>query len=337
MQAMPESRGPLSDFLIALLSGAPVGFRPAPSGETDPEDLHLALYLCYELHYLGLEGVDARWEWEPSLLEFRRILESCFEAELREVAPAEAIASYEVEDRLKEISVRESPRSLSKYIAGEATLEQFREFVAHRSLYHLKEADPHSWAIPRLEGPPKAALIEIQADEYGGGRYPWMHSRLFAKLMEEVGLEPGYGTYLDSVPGITLATVNLISMFGLHRRWRGALVGHLALFEMTSSGPNRLYGDGLRRLGFGSEATHFYDEHVEADSLHEAIAAHDLAGGLAVRDAALSADIIFGAECLAALDARFAAHCLSRWDAGGSSLRASLEVSGQIAAGPTLP
>ena len=40
-----------------------------------------------------------------------------------------------------------------------------------------------------------------------------------------------------------------MSLFGLHRRLRGALVGHLAAFEMTSSIPNRRYGDGLRRLG----------------------------------------------------------------------------------------
>ena len=46
-----------------------------------------------------------------------------------------------------------------------------------------------------------------------------------------------------------------MSLFGLHRRRRGAIVGHLALFEMTSSVPNRRYADGLRRLGFGDDAT----------------------------------------------------------------------------------
>ena len=72
-----------------------------------------------------------------------------------------------------------------------------------------------------------------------------------------------------------------MSMFGLHRRLRGAIVGHLALFEMTSSIPNRRYANGLRRLGFGADATGFFDEHVVADAVHENVAAVDLAGGLA--------------------------------------------------------
>ena len=78
---------------------------------------------------------------------------------------------------------------------------------------------------------------------------------------------------------VTLRTVNLMSLFGLHRRLRGAIVGHLALFEMTSAIPNRRYGNGLRRLGLGDDATDFFDEHVTADAVHEAVAAVDLAGG----------------------------------------------------------
>lgn len=322
MQHLPKSRGPLSAYLLAQLSGPIKPLAAAPGSEADWEDLHLALYLCYELHYLGLEGIDVRWEWEPSLLELRRSLEERFTQHLMRSVPFEEVPPSSVEERLNAISRRKSEFSVCDYLADRGTLEEYREFVVHRSLYHLKEADPHSWAIPRLYGKPKAALIEIQADEYGGGREPWMHSNLFRKLMNALGLDSRYGGYLDVVPAETLATINLMSMFGLHRRWRGALVGHLALFEMTSSRPNRLYGDGLRRLGLGREATHFYDEHVEADSLHEVIAAHDLAGELAKQQPPLAAEIVFGAECLFALDDQVAKHLLSSWAAGSSSLRA---------------
>ncbi len=78
---------------------------------------------------------------------------------------------------------------LSSQLARNATANQFREFVIHRSLYHLKEADPHSWAIPRLSGPAKAALVEIQSDEYGGGRPDRMHAHLFATMMHGLGLD----------------------------------------------------------------------------------------------------------------------------------------------------
>src|SRR5207248_5549069 len=117
-----------------------------------------------------------------------------------------------------------------------------------------------------------AALIEIQVDEYGRGRAEWIHAELFAKAMQALELDHTYGAYLERIPGITLATVNLMSLLGLHRRWRGAIVGHLALFEMTSSIPNRRYAEGLRRLGFGEEATLSFEELVMADAVHENIA-----------------------------------------------------------------
>jgi hypothetical protein len=110
-----------------------------------------------------------------------------------------------------------------------------------------------------------------------------------------------------------------MSMFGLHRRWRGAIIGHLAMFEITSPGPNRLYARALRRLGTEA-ATEFFDEHVEADSIHENIAAHDMAQGLAIADPGLAGDILFGARALLALDAAWAEHVLEAWRLGESSL-----------------
>jgi hypothetical protein len=123
---------------------------------------------------------------------------------------------------------------------------------------------------------------------------------------------------------VTLATVNLMSMCGLHRRLRGAIVGHLALFEMTSSVPNRRYAGGLRRLGYDGDACLFFDVHVVADAVHESVAAVDLAGGLAKQDPALGADVLWGARALLEVDGRWARHVLSAWEDDGSSLRPSL-------------
>jgi len=115
--------------------------------------------------------------------------------------------------------------------------------------------------------------------------------------------------------------VNLMSLLGLHRRRRGALVGHLAVFEMTSSLPNGRYAKGLRRLGCGEDATAFFDVHVVADAVHESVAAVDLAGGLARQQPELAADIVWGARALLAVEARWAAHVLGAWAQNASSLR----------------
>jgi hypothetical protein len=145
--------------------------------------------------------------------------------------------------------------------------------------------------------------------------------------MEGLGLDTTYGTYVDAVPALTLATNNLMSLFGLHRRWRGALLGHLAAYEMTSTLPNRAYGNGLRRLGGDAVATRFYDEHVEADAVHEQIAAYDMAGSFCVDEPELTADVIFGARCALALDELWAGDVLRGWAAGRSSLRGELSGS----------
>jgi hypothetical protein len=326
VSTLPVPRGPLTELLVERLADAPTALLSAPEPAGD-EDLHLALYLCYELHYRGLPGVDDAWEWHPALLEVRRRLEERFESELLSVVPRdrEDVAPEEMDLALRAIDEADDGPSLSRYLEREGTLEQFREFLAHRSAYQLKEADPHSWALPRLWGPPKAAMVEIQADEYGGGRPDRIHAELFAKAMAVLGLDRRYGAYVDHLPAVTLRTVNLMSLCGLHRRLRGAIVGHLALFEMTSSVPNGRYAKGLRRLGFDGDATDFFDEHVEADAVHEAVAAVDLAGGLVRQDPSLCGDVLWGARCLARVEADWGAGVLDAWERGSSSLRVPLD------------
>ncbi|SDZ45209.1 Iron-containing redox enzyme [Micromonospora pattaloongensis] len=323
----PPPRGPVSAALLTALRAAPHDLPAAlADGFTDgdpltDEDLQLTLFVAYELHYRGFDGVDEAWEWQPSLLALRAAAEARFERALRRlVAPLPQAAPRDVPRALAALVAADDGPPLAGHLQRRATREQFREFVMHRSVYHLKEADPHSWGIPRLGGRAKAALVEIQMDEYGGGQLPDMHAELFATTMRCLQLDATYGAYVPVAPAVTLATSNLISLFGLHRRLRGALLGHLAAFEMTSSLPNRRYGNGLRRLGGDAVATRFYDEHVAADAVHEQIAAHDLCGSFAAAEPERAGDVIFGAACCLALDRLFATHLLTSWQRGAGSL-----------------
>jgi hypothetical protein len=217
-------------------------------------------------------------------------------------------------DELRRLVYSETGPELAKYLQRHATLHQFREFVLRRSVYQLKEADPHSFGIPRLDGPAKAALVEIQADEYGGGRPARMHSELFKATMRWLGLDTSYGHYVCQVPAVTLASSNLMSLFGLHRRHLPALLGHLAALEMTSTAPNRRYGAGARRLGASDVAALYFDEHVAADAVHEQIAAHDLCDTYATGSPDALAGMLFGARCCLALDRLAAEHLVGEWE-----------------------
>ena len=331
----PQPRGRLSAQLLDVLSRPPVAVprlaaeaRALAASSSDvlrDDDLQLSLMVLHELHHQGWPRVDDRWEWHPDLMALAAELEQPTELALRALAadwlPATTPAPEQVPAALAEITRRDVGPSLSRHLARSGTRAQYTELLVHRSIYHLKEADPHTWAIPRLTGRPKAALVEIQADEYGGGRPEWMHAVLFADTMRGLGLDARSGRYLDDVPGITLGWANTMTLFGLHRRLVGAAVGHLAALEMTSSTPMRRYGNGLRRLGFDEPTTRFYDEHVEADAVHEQIAAHDLVGQLALSRPELAGEILFGAAAALAVDVEMTEHLMGCWEQGRSSLR----------------
>jgi hypothetical protein len=325
---LPSARGPLSERLLAHLVRPVHDLAPLPEPDDDPlegDDSALALHLCYELHYRGLPEVDEAWEWEPTLLRERRRLEQRFEHRLLELTGPVPIglSPAGAADALRAVRDDSSAPSLSPRVAESGTLSEVRELAIHRSDYQLKEADPHTWAIPRLHGRAKAALVDIQTGEYGDGRADRLHAHLFATTMRALGLDSRYGAYRDRIPGLTVSTSNLMSLFGLHRGWRGALVGHLALFEMCSIGPMGRYGDALRRLGFGEEATRFYDVHVSADARHQVVALDEMVAGLLEEEPELAGEVVHGAQALSVVEAAFARHVLTAWDAGRSSLRPS--------------
>ncbi|MEU0676444.1 iron-containing redox enzyme family protein [Streptomyces sp. NPDC006172] len=320
---LPAARGPLSSSVREYLLGT--GPRPATgAAATAPpygDDLQLALYLCYELHYRGFAGVDADREWDPALLEFRAALEDRFLTALREDTPVHDT----VEDAIAELLVEPvDGAGVSHFLRDEGERWHLREYAAQRSLYHLKEADPHAWVLPRLWGRAKAAMAAVEFDEYGGGRPDRVHARLFADLMTDLGLDTAYGRYLDAACAETLATVNLMSLLGLHRSLRGALVGHFAAVEITSSPGSRRLAEAMRRVDAGPAAEHFYDEHVEADAVHEQVVRHDVIGGLLEEEPQLAPDIAFGIGVTGLLEDRLGERLLGCWRAGRSSLRAPL-------------
>jgi hypothetical protein len=329
---LPESRGPLTRALHADLA-EPAPLRPATlaaaehaAATADPltdEDLQLALAVAYELSYRGFDDVDDDWEWEPSLVALRRVLEGAHLAALRLLVGPLATGDEPVDRQLAALIAADDGPSLSSWLAKRGSHEHWQEYLAVRSVYHLKEGDPHTFAVPRLSGRTKSAMVEIQADEYGGGSPERMHSTLFAGMMRDLGLDDGYGALWDRAPAVAFTNVNTMSLFGLHRRWRGAALGHLAVVEMTSSEPSRRYSSGLRRLGFDERTTVFYDEHVEADAVHEQIASVDMCGGLVRDEPALLPDVLFGAAAAIAVDGLTARQLLGSWEAGRSALRGS--------------
>jgi hypothetical protein len=328
--ALPRPTGPLSSAVLEVLtSGRPaLHARPidVPVSEADPYglDLQLALYVCYELHYRGFADVNPRWEWNPALLHVRGRLEEAFLSAVRRDVGTIGPDEHAV-DEMDALSVEpvdgEGP---SYYLRDEGTWGQMREYFVHRSLYHLKEGDPHAFTIPRLIGQAKASFVAVEFDEYGGGRGPHVHQQLFADLLNAAGLDSTYLAYLDAVPAESLTVVNLMSMFGLHRELRGASIGHFASTEITSSPGSRRLVDALKRMGAPQPCVAFYAEHVEADAVHEQVARTDVVGDLVAREPHLDRDVVFGIRARDVVEERLAAHMMECWKDRRTSLRRPL-------------
>jgi len=309
---LPKPRGPLGDAVVQALRDLPT--RPVPRIDLEPEsadDAALTLWVLHELSYGGFAEVDDWAESEPELLRVRRDLELALEDELRTRWPG--VPETELEPGFFDWVASHDGPSLARHVQAEATRDQVLDLLRFRSVYHLKEADPTTWVIPRLPVAAKAALVELQYDEYGVGDPDRLHSHLWARGMAASGLRPEYGAYVDDAPLEILEQNNALSMFGLQRRLRGAAVGHLAAFEATSSMPSRRLAQGLERLGFPAEMIGYYTEHVEADAVHEQVALRDVCVALVAEEPALEADVWFGAWACLDLEDRTARRLLASW------------------------
>jgi len=309
----PKARGQLGEVVFeALRTGRPSWDHVLDVAPDDTADAQLCLWTLYELHYRGFDDVPDDLEWHPGPLAVRHALELSFEADLRDRCESPSPAEPFAEALFAFVADHEGP-SLASFVQRHATADQALELLRLRSIYHLKEADPTAWVIPRLSASPKAALVELQYDEYGGGDPNKVHSRLFARGLEACGLRSEYGAYIDDVPVEVLEQNNAMSLLGLHRRHRGAALGHLAAFEASSSMPSRRLAQGLERLGLPEEIVVYYREHVEADAVHEQLAVRMICDALVAEEPALADDVLFGAFTCLDLEDRLATRLLGEW------------------------
>ncbi len=317
--ALPAARGPISRSVIGYCRGEePLADLDLTGTDPYGEDLQLALHVCFELHYRGFAAVHPAMERDLRLLALRLRLEDLFLAQLRRDVEGGDDLDAEITALLTE---RVDARGVSHHLMRDGTLDQFREYVTHRSAYHLKEADPQLLVVARLQGPAKAGLMSIEHDEYGAGRPDAMHSELFAAMMRELGVTAAYGDHLDGVNGAVLAEVNLMSVCGLRRELRGASVGQFAVIELTSSPGSARLVKAAQRLGCGPATEFYYAEHVEADAVHEQILRREVIAPLVAQEPDLVPDLVFGIQASQLLGARFADEVLGHWAAGESSLR----------------
>jgi pyrroloquinoline quinone (PQQ) biosynthesis protein C len=278
--------------------------------------------MVYELSYRGFDDVDPTREWDPVVVGMRVDIERLLERELRDATRDRLAAAPDVDDvgdQLLALAREDDGPRLSSYLRREATTEQMLDYLRERSVQQLKESDPQAFLLPRLTGAAKVALAELLYDEYGAGRADRLHQTLYARALEAAGLDATYGAYAGEISAVSLAAANVMSLFSLNRRLLGAGLGHFAAFEATSSLPSRRVASGIERLGLGDTVSAYFDEHVEADAVHEQNAAREVCAAFVSEEPTRRGDVLFGAACLLHLDGLFGAERLQRWRAADAA------------------
>ena len=254
----PKPRGSLSDALFEAMRTSPSSWDGVLGTEPDrDDDAQIALWSLYEMHYRGFEDVGDDLEWQPELLLVRGTWSEHSRPTSRALR-GPGITSPFAETFFDYVASHEG-RSLASFVQRDAKPTRYGSCFGADHL-PPEGVRPERVARPAPGVGPQAALMELQYDEYGAGDPNRLHAHLFARGLEACGLGSGYGAYIDEVPGEVLEQNNAMSLFGLHRRLRGAALGHLAAFEATSSLPSRRMSQGLDRLGFPQEIIDYYDE-----------------------------------------------------------------------------
>jgi hypothetical protein len=277
----------------------------APLRDSDPYgvDMQLALHICYELHYRGFAGVDPGWEWNPALLHLRAQFEYEFLAALQHDLGA-VTADVRAADDMDDLRHQAGPHP-AQYLRSDGTWTQMQEYFVHRSFYRFRECDPHSFGARQCECP---------------GR---LTKQSFGELMIKAGLDANHLGYIDRLPAQSLAMVNLMSLFGLHRAHRGAAAGRLAAAEAAANQSLGMLREGLERISAPKACIDFYRNYAEISTGPERSAYSEMSA-LIAREPALEPDVVFGIRAQQLVEKRLTEHLVKAWRAGRSSLRRPL-------------
>lgn len=155
---------------------------------------------------------------------------------------------------------------LFPWLAENATLEQMRWFVCQEAAGEAGFDDLVAMTQVKLPSQAKLELARNYWDEMGRGNAKGMHGPMLEELSNELKLAPR----IDTTVWQSLALANTMAAFAANRRYAFHSIGALGVIEQTAPGRAALVAKGLKRLGIGGRARHYFDLHAVLDVRHSA-------------------------------------------------------------------
>ncbi|WP_437487596.1 iron-containing redox enzyme family protein [Sorangium sp. So ce1014] len=162
---------------------------------------------------------------------------------------------------------RATPSEGARFVAEDASREQFRAIVREYALDGLTEAQAMFAVMPRLDPESLPPVMRILIDEFGCGNPARVHSTLYRNLLAELELPTALEGYLqeDRVEA-AFSLVNLYHWLTKRAPTVDAYLGALAYTEGAIPWSFRCFVAACERLGIQNHA--YFSEHVHIDAYH---------------------------------------------------------------------
>jgi hypothetical protein len=240
---------------------------PAPA---DRRDRFLTLHAVYRLSTdcAALPPAGARLQHHPRVAALKGRLEEEWLAELdadlpgrrRELPddPVEALRRLAAVDRLP---------TVYRWVAHVATWPELVRFLALEGGPDGGFDDLVALCQVGLPGTAKMELARNYWDEMGNGAWERVHSVLYRRFAEAVGI---VAVAPDEQPAAALERQALGGLLGTNRWLQPEMLGALGLTELQAGPRCQLVVQGFRRCGAPADAYPFYLEHARTDPRHGA-------------------------------------------------------------------
>ncbi|MCJ1681501.1 iron-containing redox enzyme family protein [Streptomyces sp. APSN-46.1] len=153
-----------------------------------------------------------------------------------------------------------------RFLANEATLEQFKVIVREFALDGLTESESLLPVVPRLPYRSGMAVFRVLIDELGCGNDEKSHSQLYRDLLDELEMSTELDSYLDGTSPESYAYVNMFHWLASRAGSPQYFLGAYGYFETSVLYGFQSFARAAKRLGIQRDA--YYTEHLYIDSYH---------------------------------------------------------------------
>ena len=158
------------------------------------------------------------------------------------------------------------PSENERFLAEDASLEQFKVVVAEFAVDGLVESQSHLAIIPRLPAKARMAVFRVLVDEFGCGNDEQEHAALYRHLIAELGMPTELEHYVGLADEPSFAYVNLFHWLAARAPVTEYFLGAYAYFESSVLYAYTCYAAAAERLGITNRK--YYTEHLYIDTFH---------------------------------------------------------------------